>query len=304
MNAVATESVFTRDDYLPPSTWGKDHWSTLAYAETVMTECGGFQLGLDPRMRMSRKTYRVMSDCPSPKRHSSTLNLLRATRPLEPGDGTRLKDSSTVSGHDDYACLEDMAQLGFFDLGPVGFKAGKTLRLSELGRKVTSALRSHKQDGHNFADFQLSTVVPESDLVPLAQETYTWMRSGFDITGILQAYRSGSIRCKIETWNAEEIASMAIGLFALDINEPMAKKYSIIGSIDPARVAAMPESVFEMPLVLAYVGKNKGCLNLDGTGPHYVLIDGNHRLGKAFFTRRKSVNLIKLSQAQVRPFKD
>jgi hypothetical protein len=29
------------DGYIDIHLWGKDHWSTLAYIETVMVECGG-----------------------------------------------------------------------------------------------------------------------------------------------------------------------------------------------------------------------------------------------------------------------
>ena len=39
------------DGYVPPNLFGKDHWSTLAYMETIMVDCGGFQVGADPRMR-------------------------------------------------------------------------------------------------------------------------------------------------------------------------------------------------------------------------------------------------------------
>jgi hypothetical protein len=55
------------DIYISPELWGADHWSTLAYIETV--DCNGFQIGLDARMRSNRRNFRVMTEqCPSPKR--------------------------------------------------------------------------------------------------------------------------------------------------------------------------------------------------------------------------------------------
>ena len=31
--------------------WGADHWPLLAYIQTVMADCGEFEVGFDPHMR-------------------------------------------------------------------------------------------------------------------------------------------------------------------------------------------------------------------------------------------------------------
>lgn len=140
--------------FVPPSLWAKDHWSTLAYMETVMVECAGFQVGLDPRMRSSRRHVRVMnSECPRPKRPVSLQRSLMTAMAMDTSHGTRLKDGRQVPGHDDWSCVQDMAEVGLFDCLSESVKPGVVINLSELGRRVVNALREHKAGGGNFATF-------------------------------------------------------------------------------------------------------------------------------------------------------
>lgn len=142
------------NDYIPMTNWSKDHWSTLAYLETVMVDCQGFQVGADPRMRSNRRHFRVMQqECRKPRRASREWALGVV---MDPNHGTRLKDGSTVANHDDWMCVQDMAVEGLFTTDVDGVEPGETLHLSDRGRQVAAALRAHKAAGGNFADFDAS----------------------------------------------------------------------------------------------------------------------------------------------------
>lgn len=141
------------NNYVPPSLWGKDHWSTLAYVDTVMTDTGGgFEVGADAMMRSCRRHLRVMvEENPSPKRVSRVHPSL--CRAMSTDDGSRLSDGTTARGHDDWHCLGDMAEAGYFREGACDVKPGEVLRLSPLGRRVVNALREHKSEGGVFHTF-------------------------------------------------------------------------------------------------------------------------------------------------------
>lgn len=165
-----TKSTFRADDCIPIEMWGRDHWSTLAYAVTQMVECSGFQVGFDPRMRANRRHFRVMwEECPRPKRSAPATSF--GYGPLPVGKyGTRLADGSEVDGHDDWCCLQDMAKAGLFaalDEGgaprpcdDVDVQPGAVLRLSPLGLEVAAALRAHKIAGGGFAAFRWPPAAP------------------------------------------------------------------------------------------------------------------------------------------------
>lgn len=60
--SIAETVTFTMDDSIPVAYCGKNHWSLLAYIETVMVECGGFDVGFDPRMTQNCRNYRIMKE--------------------------------------------------------------------------------------------------------------------------------------------------------------------------------------------------------------------------------------------------
>jgi hypothetical protein len=299
--AHATTSV-TKDEYIDPSLFGRDHWSTLAYVESVMTDCAGFQMGNDPRMRANRRNYRVMNEVPRPKR---VKNLSVTNHPMMPDDGSRLNDGQVVRGHDDWNCIEDFAALGFFDVSAGALDAGVTLKFSALGKTVAAALRQHKQDGGQLEQFRMPVapeVVTAAYAVP-AMEYFDWAGMSFNIAALTADIAAGKLRPKVDTVDQEFITNYCSKILALDKATPDKKTYSIFISVDGPRANAMPVEVLAKPLIFAYVGKNKGVLNLDGTGANYVLIDGNHRVAKAFFTDTPALPSLVISQAQIRPYK-
>jgi hypothetical protein len=145
------------DGYVPIERFGKDHWSTLAYAESVMMECAGFQIGFDPRMRQNRRHYRVMmNECRHPARPTSASDHGCMWNDKY---STVLSDGSLVSGHDDWHCVQDMAEAGLLAvqgrvIGAEDCEPGVTFLLSELGREAASHLREHKSQGGIFGTFR------------------------------------------------------------------------------------------------------------------------------------------------------
>lgn len=145
-------------DYVPVENFGPDHWSTLAYAETVMMECGGFQVGYDARMRQGRRNYRVMQEeCRRPSRPTSGGHGVV----MEAKYSTVLKDGSVEVGHDDWSCVQDMVVAGL-----MGIKEGDkivtdvtlmepsaVLHLTEEGQRLSNQVRAHKRGGGSWRDF-------------------------------------------------------------------------------------------------------------------------------------------------------
>jgi hypothetical protein len=106
-------SAHKRDDFVPLTLFGKDHWSTFAYIECRLVDNGGFMLACDARMRTLGHNHRIF-------RHNPADNLQKVgsrQAMLGPrGDhavnlGTRLKDGF-LARHDDWDCIQDLAHAG------------------------------------------------------------------------------------------------------------------------------------------------------------------------------------------------
>ncbi len=116
-----------------------------------MVDCGGFQVGRDPKMKSNRRHFRVMAElCPNPKRNDKKGSLAII---MQPEHATILNDKQQVANHDDWCCMQDMAAAGLFDLDVDAIEPGTTLHLSVHGQNIVAALRNHKANGGRFADF-------------------------------------------------------------------------------------------------------------------------------------------------------
>jgi hypothetical protein len=142
------------DDYVPLANFGKDHWSTLAYADTIIPDHRGFQVGFDGRMRQGRAHFRVMQrDCPHARRDRQVSAIVMDNR-----HSTVLKDGTTVSGHDDWHCVQDLVAAGLMGVKRDGLivplveevEPAVDLFLTPLGEKFITALKRHKADGGSF----------------------------------------------------------------------------------------------------------------------------------------------------------
>ena len=116
--------------------WGKDHWSLLAYVETAC---------VDEQGKLDRRRMRCNEN-----RHPLMTNMR-----WNPDYCTRLKEGK-IEGHDDWDCLEDLEVAGFIEIISLinGF-----VRMTELGMRVATQIRSHKVGGGHFATFVLEEAV-------------------------------------------------------------------------------------------------------------------------------------------------
>jgi hypothetical protein len=149
-STVSNDPVFTKDDFIPMAYWGKNHWSLLAYIETVMVDMGGFHVGFDPHMSQNRRNYRIMQEMnPRPKRAKSSNSMGLV---MKDEWSTILNNGQKVIGHDDWCSLQDLANEGL--LTAEAFEPKDMLHLSEKGRAIADRLRAHKSAGGNFAAFR------------------------------------------------------------------------------------------------------------------------------------------------------
>ena len=163
---------------IPTESWGKDHWSTLAYLEEIMVD-GPCVVRLDPHMRQKQDRHVIFGPT------ARDVDRLRS-KVMGDGYGSRLADGTVVPDHDDWDCVSDAMHAGFvvitgtaeqgteglnitpeaiatakqLDIDLLGIERepgqiepGDRLGLTEAGKAAVAALRSHKQDAGGFGSF-------------------------------------------------------------------------------------------------------------------------------------------------------
>jgi hypothetical protein len=111
---------------VPMHLWGKDHWSTFAYAEGRLVDNKGT---INPQQMRGR-----LPGC-------------------DGGYPTRLTGGVELSDHGDYDCLFDAEEAGLLVMIGTGLHP-QVQALTPLGAKVISALRTHKAAGGSFGTFR------------------------------------------------------------------------------------------------------------------------------------------------------
>lgn len=115
------------------ATFGKDHWSTFAYIETVV---------VDHRGEPDKRRMRCIAGRHPMQDHGHDASAYT----------TRLKGGIELHNHDDWDCLEDCEREGL--LVNDGTDANPHFTLTPLGQEVAKQLRVHKSAGKNFASFE------------------------------------------------------------------------------------------------------------------------------------------------------
>lgn len=159
---VRTALGMTGGAYVPEALFGVDHWSTLGYIASVIAKCDFFQVGFDAKMRQGRQSYRVMhAGCIAPKRPGKSVPAALAMI-VDDEHGSRLVDGTVAIGHDDWHCVQDLAEAGFFELRIDGddvvargndIQPGAALFLTEKGSRFGDAILAHDRAGRPIADF-------------------------------------------------------------------------------------------------------------------------------------------------------
>lgn len=153
------------DEYVPIEYFGKDHWTTFAYAETCCVDYGGV---LDNRRMRCH-----------PRRHRAFAAVLPFSGTLQDGSGypTRLKCGILLKNHDDWDALQDLEQAGLLKItaddiiktkrGPRRASEQQRLargpfpqltcrvELTALGRQIASEYRAHLAAGKNSFEFEV-----------------------------------------------------------------------------------------------------------------------------------------------------
>jgi hypothetical protein len=111
-------SSHPRDQYVPMSLFGKDHWSTLGYIETRMVDHGGYMIACDARMRTLAHNHRIFSYRPTDNLQKQGCSLAMLGKRGDGPDndnvknGSFLNDGSRLPKHDDWDCIQDLAAAG------------------------------------------------------------------------------------------------------------------------------------------------------------------------------------------------
>lgn len=117
---------------IPLSRWGKDHWSTLLYLETVVVDHDG---------RPKREKMRCDAEV-----HPVYAHIATGKYP------TRLNDGVELAAHDDWNCVDDMEAAGLLTLGGTGLNP--KVSLTEFGWQTVHRLRRHVADGGKSGEFR------------------------------------------------------------------------------------------------------------------------------------------------------
>lgn len=296
-----TPPKFAHNDIIPPQFWAHAHWSALAYVSSVIQDCGSFQIGSDPCMHSNRRNTRVMrEECPLPKRsrHTTFRSLLSTGI-----SGTQLNDGQVVAGHDDWDCLGDMANIGLFTSHPEDLQPGVCLNLSEKGSLWAHALVAHKFAGGTNSNFSSESCPAMPESLPKEREYFDWMNTTFDISKIREDVGTGRLKPEKEQFDAEFIkgyAEQALGMRLAKRDTPHGG--TIFMAARSEHALSLPDEVLQEPVVCVFYKKGKGVLNLKGS-LDYLLCDGNHRMARAYFDGKTSIDVLILSPAQSRKYR-
>ncbi len=127
---------------IPTEKFGKDHWSTFAYLETLAVDNKGRPD--NHRMRCDLDRHPAMDHAYSGIGGQKYPTILAG--------GDELPD------HDDWDCIDDLEAAGFVEQGGTGIHP--VFKLTETGYRVAAALRKHKAEGGNFASFRIRWPLP------------------------------------------------------------------------------------------------------------------------------------------------
>lgn len=128
-----------------PDQFGKDHWSTFVYVETLCVDNRGI-----PDLRRMR--------C-DPKRHPLLAHASMMGLPFDGGKyPTRLKGGVELRDHDDWDCAADLEAAGLIE--NIGSGMNPVFRMTTEGNRIASLIRVFKQHGGKYAEFTLGWTPP------------------------------------------------------------------------------------------------------------------------------------------------
>lgn len=144
LESITDPKALKKQGYIPMTKWGKDHWSLLGYigCRNVDHDC----IMDGNHLRVNENRHVGIARHPGggrwdPKAYGTRLH----------GHFENKNDKTAyMPEHDDIDCAEDMEAEGLVVLGTT---ISLYAQLTKKGQEIEAALRKHKQDGGNFADF-------------------------------------------------------------------------------------------------------------------------------------------------------
>lgn len=136
------EGVTDVTPIVPVAKWGRDHWTTLLYAES---RCVDYKGKIDnAHMRTNARVHRKMLGEPQMRMAMSSEDY-----------PTRLRNGDTVDRHDDWSCLEEMVAHGLLTVVSESdkrpgqpFGGGViVIALTDLGWRVAHTIRRDRGRG-------------------------------------------------------------------------------------------------------------------------------------------------------------
>lgn len=124
---------------IPMSKWGKDHWSTLLYLETLAVDNSGLAKPDNRRMRTNEV------------RHPYLVGVGMMVDSMGASKYPTILKEGEAKGHDDWDCVDDAIEEELVE--DVGTGLNRAYKFTKKGKKAMARLREFKQEGGNFKDF-------------------------------------------------------------------------------------------------------------------------------------------------------
>ena len=126
---------------VPMRFWGKDHWSTLLYIESICVD----NQGKPDHRRLQSNMNRHPQFCKEVAGYTADGS----------GYEIRLAKGLTIPGdeYDEYDCIDDIERAGFIEVS--GHGIDPIYKMTINGMAVAGALRFHKSKGKGYAEFNL-----------------------------------------------------------------------------------------------------------------------------------------------------
>lgn len=144
---VAGRPVGKYEPRVPLISFGKDHWSTFAYLETVCVDHRG-----EPdknRMRTDPKRHPGLVGSRIP--NMTNTDTLGERYPTRLRWNERLGHCDHLEDHDDWDCVDDLEAIGLLEWKGTGINP--VFKITPLGAEIAGQLRRHKALGKNFCEF-------------------------------------------------------------------------------------------------------------------------------------------------------
>lgn len=142
------------------------------------------------------------------------------------------------------------------------------------------------------------------DSVSENDEVYNFLALSINISRALADVKAGKVHPQREHLDMTFVDAYAEQVLALKRELGAYQKgIGIFSSVNARRALDLPQNVLDEPLLMMYVGRNKGVIKLRNTDQNYVMADGNHRMARAYFDYRvKPMEVLIFSYSQTRKY--